>query len=50
VVILVLIIAAIAAFYIWVRTKSKKNKNGAKQLRSGKVNVEHLSGKKDVRV
>ena len=50
VVILVLIIAAIAAFYIWVRTKSKKNKNGAKQLRSGKVNAEHLSGKKDVRV
>ena len=50
VVILVLIIAAIAAFYIWVRTKSKKNKDGAKQLRSGKVNAEHLSGKKDVRV
>ena len=49
VVILVLIIAAIAAFYSWLRTKSKKNKNGAKQLRSGKVNVEHLSGKKDVR-
>ena len=50
VVILVLIIAAIAAFYIWVRTKSKKNKNGAKQLRSGKVNAEHLSGNKSLRV
>ena len=49
-VILVVIIAAIAAFYIWVRTKSKKSKNGAKQLRAGKVNAEHLSGSKNVRV
>ena len=26
------------------------SKNGAKQLRSGKVNAEHLSGKKDIRI
>ena len=46
-VILVLIIIAIAGFYIWVRTKSKKTKDGARQLRSGagKVNAQHLSGK-----
>lgn len=49
-VILVVIIVAIAAFYIWVRTKSKKSKNGAKQLRAGKVHAEHLSGSKNVRV
>ena len=46
-VILVLIILAIVGFYIWVRTKSKKTKDGARQLRSGagKVNAQHLSGK-----
>ena len=46
-VLLVLVIVAIASFYIWVRTKSKKTKQGAKQLRSGagKVNAQHLSGK-----
>ena len=48
-VLLVLVIIAIASFYIWVRTKSKKTKQGAKQLRSaaGKVNAQHLSGKEN---
>ena len=51
-VILVLIVASVVAFWIWVRTKSKKSKNGARQLRSaaGRVNAQHLSGSKDVRV
>ena len=46
-VLLLLVIIAIASFYIWVRTKSKKTKQGAKQLRSGagKVGAQHLSGK-----
>ena len=49
-VIVVLILAAIIGFWIWVRTKSKKTKNGAKQLRAGlgnKVKAQHLSGKQD---
>lgn len=51
-VVLVLIVAAVVAFWIWVRTKSKKSKNGARQLRAagGRVNAQHLSGNKDVRV
>lgn len=52
-VILVLIVAAVVAFWIWVRMKSKKTKNGARQLRAsgaGKVQAQHLSGSKDVRV
>ena len=49
-VIVVIILGAIIGFWIWVRTKSKKYKNGAKQLRAGlgsKVKAQHLSGKTD---
>ena len=49
-VLVVLVVVGIAAFYIWVRTKSRKTKNGSKQLRSGKVKSLHLEGSKDVRI
>lgn len=39
-VIVLLVVVAIAGFYIWVRMKSKKTKNGAKQLKSA-----HRQGK-----
>lgn len=49
-VIILVIVIGIASFYIWVRTKSRKTKNGAKQLRSGKVKAQHLEGSKDVHI
>lgn len=49
-VLIIIVVVGIAGFYIWVRTKSRKTKNGAKQLRSGKVKAQHLEGSKDVRI